>query len=86
MPYTEITAVNTQEALQKILTEHRKELCFRGLRWTDLRHLNHDPLFQKTLTRTIFGQNYSLPPNDIKYVFPLPDSEILYSGVQQNPR
>jgi hypothetical protein len=75
-----------QEVLNKILTERKKELLSRGLRWTDLRRLNSDPRFAVTLTRNIDGQTISLKPNDLKYVFPIPDDEIRGSGIPQNPR
>ena len=81
-----LTASNADDALSKILVERQKELIFRGLRWTDLRRLNNDPRFSKTLTKTLNGTVYTLPSNDVRYVFPIPDNEILLSGYQQNPR
>ena len=72
--------------LKTILTEWRKELFSRGLRWSDLRRLNRDPLFAVTLSRVIDGKSYTLLPNDQKYVFPIPDDEIRSSGIAQNPR
>lgn len=84
--FTPTTAANADEALSKILIERRKELCFRGIRWMDLRRLNKQAQTAKTLTRIINGQIITLPPNDIKYVFPIPNNEILYSGIEQNPR
>jgi tetratricopeptide (TPR) repeat protein len=85
--YTPLTATTAVEALQKILPERRKELPFTGnTRWEDLRRLNLEPAFAKTLTHIINGQVYTLAPNDNKYVLPIPDLEIRYSGIQQNPR
>jgi hypothetical protein len=84
--FTPLTASNAGNALDQILTERRKELVLRGLRWSDLRRLNKDPHYAVTLTRTLNGQTYSLPPNDNKYVFPIPDDEIKISGIPQNPR
>ncbi|KAJ1604380.1 hypothetical protein OJ253_3709 [Cryptosporidium canis] len=81
------TATDANDALNKILTERRKELPFTGqLRWTDLRRLNREPQFAVTLTRVIGGQTYTLPPNDPRYVFPIPDDEIRLLGIEQNPR
>ncbi len=80
------TATTIDEALRIILNERRKELIFRGLRWTDLRRLNKDPRFAITLTRYLNGDIYSLPPNDNRYVYPIPDKEIQISGIEQNPR
>ncbi|MBB5440610.1 hypothetical protein HDC92_004313 [Pedobacter sp. AK017] len=79
-------AANDDEALRLILLERRKELCFRGIRWSDLRRLNSDPRFATTLTRTYRGQNYILSANDRRYTFPIPDQEIQLSGIQQNER
>jgi tetratricopeptide (TPR) repeat protein len=83
VPYT---AVNADDALQQILAERKKELLFRGTRWTDLRRLNKDPRFAVTLTRRIKGVTYTLPPNDPRYTLPIPYPEIRLSGIQQNAR
>lgn len=83
VPYTAHTPDN---ALKQILTERRKELLYRGLRWTDLRRLNKDSRYAVTLTRVVNGMVYTLPPNDPKYAFPIPDNEIKLSGIAQNPR
>ncbi|HVW96700.1 MAG TPA: RagB/SusD family nutrient uptake outer membrane protein [Mucilaginibacter sp.] len=84
--FTALTASSADNALSLILAERRKELVFRGLRWSDLRRLNQDPRFTVTLTRNLNGTVYTLPPNDPKYVFPISDNVITYSGIQQNPR
>jgi tetratricopeptide (TPR) repeat protein len=84
--YADMNATNADQALALILTERRKELCFRGLRWADLRRLNPDSRFQTTLTRLIAGQTYILAPNSPKYVLPLDDYEIQFGGLLQNPR
>lgn len=84
--YLNKSASTTEEALAIILKERRKELLFRGLRWYDLRRLNKEPRFATTLTRVINGVTYTLPPNDKKYVFPIPDNEIKLSGIEQNER
>ena len=81
-----LTASTADEALRLILNERRKELIFRGLRWTDLRRLNKDPRFAVTLSRNLNGTIYTLPPNDNRYVYPIPDQEIQLSGIAQNPR
>lgn len=82
-----LTATDGQDALRQILMERRKELLFRGLRWTDLRRLNRDPGTAVTLTRTVNGQVYTLPPNDKRYVYPIPDNVLSFNpGMPQNPR
>ncbi|GAA4906175.1 hypothetical protein GCM10023313_06100 [Mucilaginibacter defluvii] len=86
VPYVPVTASSSTDALDKILVERRKELAYRGLRWTDLRRLNKDTRYAKTITRTIAGQNYQLPPNSQLCVFPIPIEEINASGIPQNPR
>jgi hypothetical protein len=85
--FVPITAVDADDALNKVLIERRKELPFTGqLRWEDLRRLNKDTRFAKNLVHIYTGTTYTLPPNDNKYVLPIPDNEIQLSGLQQNPR
>jgi hypothetical protein len=84
--FVPLTASSADDALLKILAERRKELCFRGLRWTDLRRLNQETRFSKSLTRIVNNQTYTLLPNDNRYVYPIPENEMLYNPVQQNPR
>ncbi|RQO37656.1 RagB/SusD family nutrient uptake outer membrane protein [Chryseobacterium sp. KBW03] len=81
------TITNEKDALKFILSERRKELPFTSnTRWEDLRRFNTDSRFAQTLTRTINGELYSLPPNDPRYVFPIPPLEILKSNIEQNIR
>jgi len=80
-----LSASSPIEVLNKILIERRKELVWRSLRWTDLKRLNKEGA-NITLKREINGVTYLLSPNDPKYVFPIPDDEILFSGIEQNKR
>jgi len=83
--FTPFTATSSAQALNYILTERRKELFFRGLRWTDLRRLNKEG-YNITLTRVLNGQSYQLLPGDLRYVFPIPPDVITLGGITQNPR
>ncbi|SEN01205.1 SusD family protein [bacterium A37T11] len=84
--YKNRTSSSAEDALKQILVERRKELIYRGLRWSDLRRLNKDPRFAKTLTRSLNGQIYTLPPNNSRYAFPIPIQEIQLTGIPQNNR
>lgn len=84
--FVPVTATGPDDALAKILGERRKELCFRSIRWTDLRRLNQDSRFAVTLSRTLNGQTYTLPPNDPRYVYPFSNDIISLTGIPQNPR
>jgi starch-binding outer membrane protein, SusD/RagB family len=68
--------------LDSVLAERRKELVFRGLRWTDLRRLNGAGA-KITLTRYINGQDSILKPNSQRYVLPIPPDVV---GIVQNLR
>lgn len=82
--FVPFTAPDAETALKLILNERRKELIFRHQRWTDLRRLNNDTRFAKTLTRVMNGQTYSLPQNDPRYVIMIPQNVIDETGIQQN--
>ncbi|WP_277015006.1 RagB/SusD family nutrient uptake outer membrane protein [Flavobacterium lindanitolerans] len=85
--YPVFETVDADVAMAKILDERRKEIPFWGARrWQDLKRLNKMPAFQKTLTRNLNGTIYTLPPNDPRYVYALPDIEIRLNGLPQNKR
>ncbi|MGK6353408.1 RagB/SusD family nutrient uptake outer membrane protein [Parapedobacter sp. DT-150] len=79
------TAADSQEALSLILNERRKELVWRGFRWWDIKRLNGEGA-NISLNRVVMSERYTLPPNDPRFVFPIPDDEISRSGIQQNER
>jgi tetratricopeptide (TPR) repeat protein len=83
--FIDITANTSNEALQIILQERRKELIWRCIRWSDLKRLNKEGA-NLVLTRVLNGVTYSLEPNSNRYVLPIPDDEIALSGIKQNPR
>jgi hypothetical protein len=83
--YTYLKPAPGLDLLGMVLTERKKELAFRGLRWTDIRRLNKEG-FAITLKRILHGQLVQLPPNDPKYVLPIPPDVIALSGMPQNPR
>lgn len=85
VPYPTFTATTATDALTQILTERRKELAFRGLRWSDIRRFNIADS-SITLKRIVNGITYTLPPNDLRYALLIPYNEINRSGIQQNIR
>lgn len=84
VPYT---ASSVAEAMEIILEERWKSLPFRGIKWIDLRRLNLEPEYAVTLTRSFEnGETFTLPPNDTRYVLPIPLEEIRMTGIEQNIR
>jgi hypothetical protein len=85
--FTAYPVGTAQAALDTVLLERRKELAFRGLRWTDLRRLNADGA-GITVNRSDGGfPNATLPsdPTSYLYTMPIPPDVIALSGMQQNP-
>lgn len=80
-----LAASTKEQALAIILKERRKELVFRGLRWSDLRRLNILG-YNITLTRIINNNVYTLPPLDPRYVYPIPVQEFEKNPIPQNER
>lgn len=75
-----------EEVLNRILKERRKELVFRGIRWADIRRLNHFHHQNISIKRTIDGREVILPAMDKKFVMPIPDMVVELGGYQQNER
>lgn len=71
-----------------VLNERRKELIRRGVRWSDLRRLNKEDKFRKTISRKlkINGQDkvFELFPNDQNYIYKIPIEVISMTGMKQN--
>ncbi|WP_164112360.1 MULTISPECIES: RagB/SusD family nutrient uptake outer membrane protein [Sphingobacterium] len=88
--YIPYDSMSPEDCLRLVLRERRKELLFRGVRWSDLKRLNRETEFAKTLERKmrINGnlETYYLPPNDPRYNFVIPEEVIIKSGMQQNIR
>lgn len=83
--FTPFSASDQQSALTLILNERRKELIFRGTRWTDLRRLKDDPIFSITPVRKLNNQIVKLDPLSPRYTLLIPSTVINLSGMQQNP-
>ncbi|MDR2284774.1 MAG: RagB/SusD family nutrient uptake outer membrane protein [Sphingobacterium sp.] len=84
--YIPVNESNSEQLLRTILHERRKELVFRGRRWSDLKRLNLDQRFQLTLTRIVGDRTYTLAPNDLRYAYRIPDMVVELSEVKQNKR
>jgi hypothetical protein len=82
--FVPVIAANKEEALAKILTERRKELLMRGLRWMDIKRLNLEGA-NIVLSRKLNGGNQALLHNDNRYAIALPEN-LLQFGLEQNPR
>jgi hypothetical protein len=79
-----VSSSDSTDLLSMILQERRKELLFRGTRWTDLKRLNQDPKYAITLSRQLNGQVYQLPAGET-FVAWIPQRTIDMSGMKQNP-
>jgi len=82
--YVPLASSDAAEVLGWVLAERRKELVLRGQRWTDLRRLNKETAYQKTVVKIINGQRYELPLGDGRYVWPIPRSVVAETGIAQN--
>lgn len=83
--FVPVTAIDANDALDKILVERRKELLMRGLRWFDLKRLNFEGR-NITIKRVLNQLTYTLAPNDLRYALPIPEEVIKLSNILQNPR
>lgn len=76
---------NSEDAIQQVLDERRKELLFRGMRWSDVRRLNVEGR-NISFKRKLGDKEYILQPRSLKYAFLLPAQEIQFSSLIQNKR
>ncbi|TXE04748.1 RagB/SusD family nutrient uptake outer membrane protein [Algoriphagus aquimarinus] len=84
--FTPVTGLLGEALLEKILTERRKELVFRGNRWMDLKRLNSYPELAVNLSRSRNDREANLPVNDPRYALEIPPLEISLNPMEQNIR
>ena len=72
----------TGETLKNFIkAERRKELCFEGQRWFDLRRYG-----MPQITHECEGKTYTLKSNDPSYTMPIPDEVLIKNKrLEQNP-
>lgn len=81
--FTPLAISNPDSLLTKILAERRKELYYRGVRWSDIKRLNKEG-HHIVLSRLVDGQWYHLQPNAGYYALPIPVDVIEQTGIEQN--
>ncbi|SJZ66138.1 RagB/SusD family nutrient uptake outer membrane protein [Sediminibacterium ginsengisoli] len=81
--FSAITATNPDDALNKVLTERKKELVFRNVRWMDIKRLNKEGA-NISLKRIISNETIVLPANSRRFALPLPEEIIRLTGMPQN--
>nr|WP_294782740.1 RagB/SusD family nutrient uptake outer membrane protein [uncultured Flavobacterium sp.] len=85
--YVAMTATDSKDALIKVLAERRRELMGQGgFRWFDLKRLNKEPEFAKTITHVFGAQTFTLAPNSDRYQMPYAPLYYQYApNLQTNP-
>lgn len=78
--------IEPSDALDVVLTERRKSMPNRGLRWSDLRRLNFLDGENLQLSRQMNGATFELGGMDRRFIFLAPSNVIDRSEVQQIPR
>ncbi|MGV8093774.1 MAG: RagB/SusD family nutrient uptake outer membrane protein [Mangrovibacterium sp.] len=77
---------DAERVLRFVLEERRREMAFKGVRHMDLKRLNKDPRFAKTITHVAEGVQYTLEPNSSKYLRQLwPAATIFNPDWELNP-
>lgn len=84
--YVPLATTDSDEALDWVVAERRRELVLRGTRWEDLRRLNAEPRHAVTLVREIDGAAIALLPRDVRYTWPIPQEAVEQGGYVQNKR
>lgn len=86
---TDIVVTDRNDALQKVLEERRRELAMSGMvRYIDLKRLNQESQFAKTVTHVTGEGTFSLEPNSPLYVLPIPAKVMRFNknSMKQNER
>lgn len=81
-----LVGLSAAETLLLILTERRKALLMREIRWMDIKRLSVlEVQHRVTMTRILNGQQIVLAPGANRYALPIPEVVISMTGMEQNP-
>lgn len=79
--YVNQPAMTKQQALKLVIDERRREFAFSGIyRLVDLKRMNRETGFAKTITHSAEGQTWELPANDPRYIMPVPLNVLDYNS------
>ena len=84
-----LTATDKDDALKKVLEERRRELAISGMvRYIDLKRLNQEVRFAKSVIHITGDGTFRLEPNSPLYVLPIPAKVMRFNSktIQQNER
>ena len=86
--YATPTSLSREEVLRLVIDERRREFAFVGLyRLIDLKRMNRESWFAKTITHTAGNDgSWTLPPNDPRYIFPVPERVISFNPMPEYDR
>lgn len=82
--FSPVSVSDPEAILAIILSERRKELLMRAIRFPEVKRLNLEG-YNIGFERYINGDAYSLTANSPRFVLPIPDNVIELTGMQQNP-
>lgn len=79
--YVNEPAMTKQQVLKLVIDERRREFAFNGIyRLVDLKRMNREAGFAKTITHSVAGQTWELPANDPRYIMPVPLNVLDYNA------
>jgi tetratricopeptide (TPR) repeat protein len=82
--YADLLSSDATEVLQWVLDERRRELFFTPTRFFDLKRLNLDPVFRKTIVHKFGNQTYTLEAVSPLYQPLIPQEALYNSDIIQN--
>lgn len=80
IPYNASDYTDKQKVLELVFDERRCEFAMIGyMRYVDLRRLNKEPQFAKTIVHKVGNETWELPPNDPRYIMPVPQNVLEFN-------
>jgi hypothetical protein len=83
--YTVLTATTEAQAMGYLMRTSRTEFLFTFKNYLNIKRWNTEDAYKQTITRTLNGTTYQLPPDSPLWIFPFPQSGTAYnSNLTQN--